>query len=269
MRITMLSSSIYTLLFLLAASVSVCIPLLVAAAENNITTNDLYAKINPTAALPGFNVEGGIVFSNFADTYNEGQLFLIRDISVVHEKPESAPVQFTSLDWCSDLTFSDINNSSLVGYAGHCVSMFLKGYANGVASSAQLPYLFSEGKFTYTGGMSAVFVEQQNVFEGQFHGNTDDIIWRYWDDGLKTVPMIGWEGHDEGDMHPNAATSSVSHFGQMTWMSVDEAAQLVNTSADEFTPETFKQVYKDTWITWKKQPLIILTLGLSWRLSSK
>ena len=31
-------------------------------------------------------------------------------------------------------------------------------------------------------------------------------------------------------------------------MSVEEVAQLLNTSVDEFTPETFKQVYKDTWI---------------------
>ena len=31
-------------------------------------------------------------------------------------------------------------------------------------------------------------------------------------------------------------------------MSVEEVAQLFNTSVDEFTPETFKQVYLDTWI---------------------
>ena len=31
-------------------------------------------------------------------------------------------------------------------------------------------------------------------------------------------------------------------------MSIDEVAQLFNTSVDEFTPETFKQVYFNTWI---------------------
>ena len=31
-------------------------------------------------------------------------------------------------------------------------------------------------------------------------------------------------------------------------MSVDEVAQLFNTSVDEFTPEKFKQVHSDTWI---------------------
>ena len=91
-------------------------------------------------------------------------------------------------------------------------------------------------------------MEQQNVFEGQVHTDTDDHLYRYWDDGRKNVPVLGWEGHDEGDMSPNAATSSFSNFGQITWMSVEEVAQLFNTSVDEFTPEKFKQVYFDTWI---------------------
>ena len=91
-------------------------------------------------------------------------------------------------------------------------------------------------------------MEQQNVFEGQVHTDTDDHLYRYWDDGRKSVPVLGWEGHDEGDMSPNAATSSFSNFGQITWMSVEEVAQLFNTSVDEFTPETFKQTYLNTWI---------------------
>ena len=97
-------------------------------------------------------------------------------------------------------------------------------------------------------GISAVFVEQLNVFEGQLHQDTDDWVSRFWDDGRKTVPAIAWEGHDEGDMSPNAATSSFSAFAEVTWMSVEEVAQLFNRSVDEFTPETFKQVYLDTWI---------------------
>ena len=91
-------------------------------------------------------------------------------------------------------------------------------------------------------------MEQLNVFEIQFHSDTDDNTWRFWDDGRKTMPMIAWEGHDEGDMNPNAATSSLSAFGEVTWLSVEEMAQLFNTSVDEFTPEKFKQVYVNTWI---------------------
>ncbi len=31
-------------------------------------------------------------------------------------------------------------------------------------------------------------------------------------------------------------------------MTVEEVAQLLNTSTDEFTPDKFKQIYEDTWI---------------------
>ena len=51
-------------------------------------------------------------------------------------------------------------------------------------------------------GVSAVFVEQLNVFEGQVHADTDDWSGRFRDDGRKTMPGIAWEGHDEGDMNP-------------------------------------------------------------------
>ena len=124
----------------------------------------------------------------------------------------------------------------------------MSGYAEALAAGAQLAYEYSEGDFGSTYGISAVYVEQLNAFEGQYHKNTDDWVYRYWDDGRKTIPYIGWEGHDEGDMSANAATSSFSGFGEITFMSVEEVAQLFNTSTDEFTPETFKQVYKDTWI---------------------
>jgi hypothetical protein len=102
-------------------------------------------------------------------------------------------------------------------------------------------------------GISAVYAEQLNVFEGQYHSNTDDYVWRYWDDGSKTAPTIGWEGHDEGDMASNAATASWSAFREITWMSAEEVAQLFNTSVDEFTPDKFKQVYLDAWIKGHEQ----------------
>jgi len=34
----------------------------------------------------------------------------------------------------------------------------------------------------------------------------------------------------------------------MTWVSVEEVAQLLNKSVGEFSPEAFKQVYEDVWI---------------------
>lgn len=37
-------------------------------------------------------------------------------------------------------------------------------------------------------------------------------------------------------------------FGEATWMSTAEVAQLFNVSVGEFTTEKFKEVYLDTWI---------------------
>jgi len=243
------TSSVSTLLNALALAASASIPFV--AAQTEITTDQLYAKISSTAAPPGYNVEGGSVFGNFVNAVNNKQFFLLATGSLVYERPASEPVQATIFSWCSDLTFSDmmsISNSSLMGYAGRCVVMRLAGYAEVVAAGAQLTYEYSEGEYGATLGISAVYAEQLNVFEGQYHSNTDDYVWRYWDDGSKTAPTIGWEGHDEGDMASNAATASWSSSREITWMSVEEVAQLLNKSVNEFTPEKFKQVYMDTWI---------------------
>ena len=258
-------------LYVLTASASISF----VAAQNQtemITTEQLYGKISSDAAQPGFNVEGGSVFQNYVDAVNNKQYFFRATGSAVFEKPGAEPVQYTTFNWCSDLTFSDVDmiNSSTMGLAGRCIQMFLAGYTEAEAAGSTLEYEYS-GEWTATLGISAMFVEQQNMFEGQYHSNVDDFVLRYFDDGRKIVPQIGWEGHDEGDMAPNAATASWSAFGDITWMSLEEVAQLFNTTVDEFTSEKFKQAYKDTWSnsTRKKLPQIILTPKLSWRLLSR
>ena len=226
-------------------------------AAKNITTDQLYGKLTSTATpAPGFNVKGGSVFTNFADMVNNGQFFFRYTGEWLMESPESEPLQFTFLDWCSDLTFSDFSNSSLIGYAGRCVYQILvevdadiEDLEAGLSHChTQLADGIKTGEFIATTSISAVFEEQQNVFEGQFHVNADDFVYRFWDSGLETMPAIGWEGHDEGDMSPNAASTSWGSFNEFTWMSVEEVAKLFNTTVDEFTPEKFKEVYKNTWI---------------------
>ena len=41
-----------------------------------------------------------------------------------------------------------------------------------MTAGAQVTFDYSKGQFTSTMGISAVFVEQQNIFEGQYHPNT-------------------------------------------------------------------------------------------------
>jgi hypothetical protein len=80
------------------------------------------------------------------------------------------------------------------------------------AAGAQSAYKYSEGQFGSTLGISAVYSDQLNAFEGQNHVNTDDLVVRYWDDGRKTIPVIGWEGHDEGDTAPKLPQALSLHF---------------------------------------------------------
>ena len=237
-----------TLLRVLVASAA-SIPFVAAQNQTKVTTDDLYGNLVSTVApTPGFNAEGGSVFTNFVNAVNDKQFFFLNTFSVVFEKPGSEPAPGSTINWCSDLTSSDLSNSSIIGYAARCVGMWLAGYAEHKAAGDQLTDVHPERDFGSTEGVSAVFVEQLNIFECQLHSNTDGYTIRYWDDGRKTMPRLGWEGHDEGDMSANAATSSWSAFVQGTWMSIGEVAQLLNTSTDEFTPEKFKQVYLDTWI---------------------
>ncbi|KAL7527412.1 hypothetical protein ACHAWF_002168 [Thalassiosira exigua] len=50
--------------------------------------------------------------------------------------------------------------------------------------------------------LSAVYVPQINVLEGQFHKNADNFVVRFFDDGRFILPTMGWRVHDEGDNHP-------------------------------------------------------------------
>ena len=56
------------------------------------------------------------------------------------------------------------------------------------------------------------------------------------------MSILGWEVHDEGDARPNSATSSWSGAGKHSWISVDEAASLLNKNAAGFTPEKFTDI---------------------------
>ena len=129
--------------------------------------------------------------------------------------------------------------------------MFLEELTELLEAGAQFshehgPSTFKE-PFIATWGISAVFVEQLNLFlfEGTLNSNTDDVVFRWWDDGRKTMPSVSWETTDEGDKNPNAATSAWSAIGTFTWMSTEEVSTLLNkTKADM----EFDKVYTKAWI---------------------
>ena len=228
-----------------------------ATASNNsilsvtaqLTIEELNAKVEANPAPPGYNIDGGSVFSNFVNAFNDGQFFFIWNFVATFEKPSSETVKGSVLVWCGDISFTYFQNSSNPGYAGRCVYMRLGNLpADLLAAGAQQTSASTE-VFTSTVGISAVFVEQLNVFEGQLHKNTGDYVYRYWDNGRPSTPVIGWEGHDEGDLSTNAATSSFSGVAEFIWTSVEDVAKLLNTTAAELTLDTtFKDVYANVWI---------------------
>ena len=59
--------------------------------------------------------------------------------------------------------------------------------------------------------------------------------------------MIGWEGHDAGDLSPDADTSARAAFGTVTWIDVEEAATLLNVSVADLTPAKFDFAYAAAW----------------------
>lgn len=232
------TSSAVAALIAAASSAAITAQSTIDALNEKITTTD--------PAPPGKNVDGGSVFANFARAYDEGQLFFTSTGTTVFEQPGSSPVSSTILAWCGDLSFSDISNSSKpVAYAGRCVAKMLRPqwYDDVNAAGAQIQSDIYN-KFIGSTGISAVYVDQLNIFQGELHNNADNWITLFWDDGRATTPSIGFETHDAGDMHPNALTSAYSARGEFAWLSTSEAEALLNMT---LTPEQFTKVYNETW----------------------
>ena len=232
---------------------------------NNISETQLdgilEGKVASVAAPPGKNIDGGSVFNNFKRALLEKQLFFVLSRDRSGEEPFSDPVNVVQLMWCSDLVFSNFvnDNNRPLGYAGKCVGIWSSGvYDEVLAAGGQLPYLFDGSEsFALSYSISAVFVEHLNIFEGEYHKNNDDVAVRFWDDGRQRNPTFAWEPKDEGDKSPKAGTSSWSQFGDHMWLSTADAAELLkkaaqdfsfNSTAFEFTPETFQMVYANVWI---------------------
>ncbi|KAL7532005.1 hypothetical protein ACHAWF_003984, partial [Thalassiosira exigua] len=93
----------------------------------------------------------------------------------------------------------------------------------------------------------AIAVPQTNVFEGQFHKNTDNFVICFFDDGRSILPTMGWRVHDEGDNHPNAAISSFSHSSTLTLITAEEAASMFDNNVTDFAPEALAKIYEEVW----------------------
>ena len=213
--------------------------------EVGAAVDALFAAETPP---PGKNVDGGSVASNFLTAYRNGQFFQRRTSMTQYEKPGTDQLEGISLMWCSNLSFTDFFDGAMpMAYTGHCMYAFLLDPAPMIANGAQITGALTLNEFSSAYGISAVFVPQTNVFEGGIHRHTDNWIWRFWDDGRSSMVANGWEVMDEGDKSPNAVTSSWSSVAKHDWLTVDEAASLLNVDPSEFTPEKFSKLYAQVW----------------------
>ena len=222
----------------------------IPTAQAPLTTDELDGRFADSLAAPGKNIEGGSVATNFVKAYNERQLFFSIKAQTMYEKPQSDAVNFDMLWWCSNLEFLGVQDYTIpMGFVGRCVcKVFRGGKDAALAGAQQSTNLVGTDKFSLTGSISRVYVPQTNVFEGQNHKDTDNYVYRYWDDGSETAPLIGWEVHDQGDLSPNQATSAFSLSGHMISVSTKDAAMVLNMTEDELTPDSFNKIYADTWI---------------------
>ena len=95
--------------------------------------------------------------------------------------------------------------------------------------------------------ISAVLVVALGVNAGQVYATYDDYTARFWDADSPTQQFIGWEGHDEGDTHPNTNTSVWSGSGIYTKITTEVAATYLGMDVAKLTPATCSKQYKEAW----------------------
>ena len=185
-----------------------------------------------------------LLLTNFNALREEGQGFYLRESFNLLEKPGSVLTSFVALHWWCDLEFSSEDaTTNKYGYVGRAIRYLLGSTReDAVAQGSQIPTSKKQAL-----SVSAVLVPTLGIFEGQWHTTHDDNVWRYWDDGSSALPVLGWEGHDEGDTSPNAKTSAFSGSGTLTKITTEAAAELLGMDVADMTPATCSTEYEAAW----------------------
>jgi len=190
------------------------------------------------------DASSSLLMTNYNALLEEGQGFYLREGSKLYEKPDSIKTSMDGLYWWCDFEFSsDDAETTNYGYVGRVVKYFLSSNLEDIV--AQGAQQFPSKKRAYL--VSAVMVPTLGIFEGQWHDTRDDWVYRYWDDGSSTLPILGWEGHDEGDTSPNADTSAFSGSGTLTKITAESAAKLLGMDVADMTPATCSTEYAAAW----------------------
>jgi len=188
----------------------------------------------------GTNTNGTSVFTNYDNFKENGQAFLLREAHSLYETP-GKNITYVAIEWLSAATFSVAPLPPAVN-ARIVRTRLGSSYQDALNAGAQTS-AGSTRAHLYSSSYSA----QVNAMEAVITPTKDDDTLRLWDDGLTVTNYIIWEGDDAGDQSDNAATSAFAGFGTHTWLTVDEAAVLLNVSVTELTPDKFNDAYAAAW----------------------
>ena len=187
--------------------------------------------------------EDSLLLTNYNALREEGQGFYLHVTSSLYERPGSGRTSSLLAQWWYDLEFSSDNATNNYGYTGRGIEYLLgSNLESAVSQGAQAS---RNNKWTIS--FSAVLVPTLGIFEGQYHATHDDWVYRYWDDGNSTLPLLGWEGNDAGDTHPNSDTSAFSDNGTFTKITTEAAAELFDMDVVDMTPATCSKEYEAAW----------------------
>jgi hypothetical protein len=196
------------------------------------------AAQNNTLLIPKdkTNVNGGDVFTNYVNLRDKRQAFLKGVAISDFETPGGDPVPGEGIVWISDAVFSDFN----FGYAARGITMFAKNWIN--KDAIDTPPLQEPRS------VSAVYVEQLNIFDAQLHFEDAVIFFQIWDDGQNKSQAMGWAS----DLRVNGS-KAFSAAVMYHWLTAEEAAIDLNTTADMLTPEKFDEMYARVWNSYRKR----------------
>ena len=192
------------------------------------------------------DASSSLLLTKYNALREEGQGFFLQESSNLHQKTDSTEESFVALEWWCDLEFSSDDADTIkYGYVGRAVGYFLGSSLEGLLAQGGQTVIPSNRKVALS--VSAVLVPTLGIFEGQIHATHDDWVYRYWDDGSSTLPILGWEGHDEGDTDPNTDTSAWSGSGTITKITKEEAAKYLGMNVVDMTPATCSMEYEASW----------------------
>lgn len=218
-----------------------CMCQVAAAAEEDVTSDQIQGRFASTLPPPGLNLDGTSVATNYLTTFNKKQLFILdKGGPMLLEAPGTEPVGGGGIWWCSNLNFSNfLDSSEPMAFVGRCVFAFIQqaGF-----ESAGIPILSSD-IFDGTIGIASAYVDQINAFDVVVHKPDENLIIRFFDDGRAETTFILWETHLPGIAKPN----SRSAFRRIEWVTPMEASQILNVNTTDLTPDNFNNVYPQVW----------------------